>query len=78
MPNVYSNTYPGLARSLIPKIPFQIRKCLDREGHDVFSNPKFPSFAKVFPQAPVGNFFTLFRLPHERLLHAVALSVEDQ
>jgi len=47
-------------------------------GQVVFSNPKFPGFAKVFPQAPVGNFFTLFRLPHERLLHAVALSVEDQ
>jgi hypothetical protein len=49
----------------------------------VFCNSKFPSFAKIFPQAPGGEFlwfprnlFTKFSMAKSCFTHPVALTRE--
>ena len=41
----------------------------------VYCKDKIPIVAKKIPQAPGGEFWLP---PHKRILHSVALSVEDQ
>jgi len=45
-----------LKQLMIRPLCICLNKFLSAGESTVFSNPKFPSFAKVFPQAPVGNF----------------------
>lgn len=57
--NNSGNSRNGYSEKTIKSRFGKTRVKIPRDRNGVFCNWKFPSFAKIFPQAPVGNFYFL-------------------